>query len=74
MSLERGSTVYVIASSNTLAHLFPCSVLFVRRVRQSKASGGTTTDAEPVASLHPEAARAESIVRNAWADAKLVAD
>jgi hypothetical protein len=45
-------------------------------VRQSKSTSGygTVQDSEPVSILHPDAARAESLIRNAWADAKLVAD
>ena len=41
--------------------------------RQTKSNIGHE-ETEPVSILHPEAARAESILRNAWADAKLVAD
>ena len=41
------------------------------RQAQSNVSHDET---EPVSILHPEAARAESILRNAWGDAKLVAD
>ena len=31
-------------------------------------------DAEPVSILHPDVARAESLIRSAWQDANLVAD
>lgn len=31
-------------------------------------------ETEPVSIMHPEATKAESIIRNAWADSKLVAD
>lgn len=41
--------------------------------RQSQSNVGHD-ETEPVSILHPEAARAESILRNAWGDAKLVAD
>ncbi|XP_003385689.1 PREDICTED: uncharacterized protein LOC100634434 [Amphimedon queenslandica] len=43
-------------------------------VRQSKSTGGPEVDAEPVSILHPEVEKAESLIRNAWADSKLVAD
>lgn len=43
-------------------------------IRQSKSTAGANIDSEPVSILHPEAAKAESLIRNAWADAKLVAD
>ena len=36
--------------------------------------GGHDHETEPVSIMYPEAAKAESIIRNAWADAKLVAD
>ena len=41
--------------------------------RQSKSSYGNL-DSEPVSILHPDVARAESLIRSAWADARLVAD
>lgn len=37
-------------------------------------SATASQDLEPVSIYHPEAPRAESIIRNAWAEAKLVAD
>lgn len=41
--------------------------------RQAKANV-VHEETEPVSIMHPEAARVESIMRNAWADAKLVGD
>ena len=41
--------------------------------RQAKAAVGHD-ETEPVSIMHPEAAKAESIIRNAWAESKLVAD
>ena len=41
--------------------------------RQSK-SNVSNEEPDPVSILHPEAARAESIIRNAWADVRLVSD
>ena len=38
------------------------------------STGTAHSDLEPVSILHPEAVRAESIIRNAWAEASLVAD
>jgi len=42
--------------------------------RQTKEAVTQSADLAPVAILHPDVNRAESIIRNAWADAKLVAD
>ena len=42
--------------------------------RQSAALVSQSDDQTPVSILHPDVNRAESIIRNAWADAKLVAD
>ena len=44
-----------------------------RQLGSAKASG-IGEEPEPVSIMHPQATRAESIIRNAWADAKLVAD
>lgn len=66
-SVSHTHTTYCVALTLT-----PCT--FSCSVRQSKSTGGSVTDSEPVSILHPEAARAESLIRNAWADAKLVAD
>ena len=45
-------------------------------VSTRQAAEAVTQSAElaPVTILHPDVNRAESIIRNAWADAKLVAD
>lgn len=50
--------------------------LFLHSTRQAKSavSGGVDQEVEPVSILHPQAAKAEGIIRNAWADARLVAD
>ena len=42
--------------------------------RQSTALVSQSEDQAPVVILHPDVNRAEGIIRNAWADAKLVAD
>ena len=43
--------------------------------RQVKGNvGGHDHETEPVSIMHPEATKAESIIRNAWADSQLVAD
>ena len=43
--------------------------------RQIKGNVGRHDhETEPVSIMHPEAAKAESIIRNAWADSQLVAD
>jgi len=42
--------------------------------RQSAALVSQSSEQAPVAILHPDVNRAENIIRNAWADAKLVAD
>lgn len=42
--------------------------------RQALAAHAPGEAPEPVSILHPEVPRAESLIRNAWADAKLVAD
>ena len=49
-------------------------IVLFRSVRQSKSTGGPEVDAEPVSIMHPDIEKAESLVRNAWADSKLVAD
>ena len=36
--------------------------------------GGHDHMTEPVSIMHPEAAKAENIIHNAWADSQLVAD
>ncbi len=46
---------------------------FSTRQAQS-ATEGSSHDLEPVSLFHPEAGKAESIIRNAWADSHLVAD
>jgi hypothetical protein len=45
-------------------------------VRQSKSTGagGQDLESEPVSIMHPDVDKAESLIRNAWADAKLVSD
>jgi len=43
-------------------------------VRQSEAQVSQTVEHAPISILHPEAQKAEAIVRNAWADSKLVSD
>ena len=42
--------------------------------RQAAEAVKQSADLAPVTILHPDVKRAESIIRNAWADAKLVAD
>lgn len=42
--------------------------------RQAKSNISGHDEADPVSILHPDVGRAESLIRNAWADAKLVAD
>jgi len=42
--------------------------------RQSQALVQQSIEQAPVSILHPDVNRAESIIRNAWADTKLVAD
>ena len=43
-------------------------------VRQSEAQVSPTVEHAPISILHPEAQKVEAIVRNAWADTKLVSD
>ena len=60
-------------------NMFVCKVWYVcvlyvcSGARQSK-SNVAHDEPDPVSILHPEAIRAESIIRNAWADVRLVAD
>jgi len=42
--------------------------------RQSEAAVNMSIEQAPISILHPEAQKAEAIVRNAWADSKLVSD
>jgi len=42
--------------------------------RQSEALVNQSAEHAPISILHPEAQKAEAIVRNAWADSKLVSD
>lgn len=48
--------------------------MFHYSVRQSQSTGGVDVDSEPVSILHPDIEKAESLIRNAWNEAKLVAD
>ena len=43
-------------------------------VRQSQSTSGVDIDAEPVTIMHPDVDKAESLIRNAWNEVKLVAD
>ena len=54
-------------------YFFTFSFNFTHSTRQAKANVGHD-ETEPVSIMHPEAAKAESIIRNAWAESKLVAD
>ena len=45
----------------------------VHSTRQVKANIEQDSS-EPISIMHPEAAKAESIIRNAWAESNLVAD
>ena len=42
--------------------------------RQTREAVTQSADLAPVSILHPEAQKAEAIVRNAWADTKLISD
>lgn len=42
--------------------------------RQTKEAVTQSAELAPVAILHPEAQKAEAIVRNAWADSQLISD
>lgn len=42
--------------------------------RQTKEAVTQSAELAPVSILHPEAQKAEAIVRNAWADSKLISD
>ena len=53
--------------------LFFCNSFTHHSTRQAKANVGHD-ETEPVSIMHPESAKAESIIRNAWAESKLVAD
>ena len=56
--------------SHTHTHTFS-----VRQTQPTDSRDGYhSVNIEPVTILHPEAARAESIIRNAWGTSKLVAD
>ncbi|XP_064384259.1 uncharacterized protein LOC135333263 [Halichondria panicea] len=46
----------------------------VSGTRQTASNVAQTETHEPISIFHPEAARAESLIRNAWADTQLVAD
>lgn len=54
--------------------LFHCSTRQTHSTSAEHAPGGRIVDAEPVTILHPDVARAESLIRSAWQDAHLVAD
>ena len=55
------------------AHYFH-HYFYSTRQAKSAVSGGPDQEVEPVAILHRQAGKAEGIIRNAWADARLVAD
>ncbi len=47
---------------------------FCSGTRQTRSNVTQTELNAPIAIYHPDSARAESIIRNAWADIDLVAD
>lgn len=50
------------------------SVCVYYSTRQTQTAVGVDAEVEPVIIRHPDCSKAEAILRNAWADAKLVAD
>lgn len=54
--------------------LFHCSTRQTHSTSAEQGHGSRVVDAEPVMILHPDVARAESLIRSAWQDAHLVAD
>ena len=74
MSLPLISLSLLSPTSPLSIHYFlGCSVRQSQSV-QGSARGYSTVDSEPVTIRHPDIPKAESIIRNAWQDAKLVAD
>lgn len=49
------------------------TLAYIYSTRQVKANVEQEST-EPISIMHPEAVKAESIIRNAWADSNLVAD
>ena len=56
-------------------YFLPCSVRQSQSTNvQASTRGYSSVDSEPVIIRHPDIPKAESLIRNAWQDAKLVAD
>ncbi len=51
-----------------------CSPPLYSGTRQTTTNVAQSETHEPISIFHPEALRAESLIRNAWADTQLVAD
>lgn len=69
------TTNYITIDTHTHTFLIECSVRQTHSTgAPASARGYSAVESEPVSILHPDIAKAESLIRSAWQDAKLVAD